>query len=148
MSLTLLGQGRNFSVTGRCLFTKCTVDKVQLWWMCRGRPFRGPGLPGCLGIRAARALSRRWCMEGWADLRAGLLVALRLISWADLELSKYMGFFHSCVFYDGCRNGIYLKIYLKHWRNVLCDPFSAFFCFNKADTSQLLEQNILNIKVV
>lgn len=49
MSLTLLGQGRNFSVTDRCLFTKCTVDQVRLWWTRRGRPSRGPGLPGCRG---------------------------------------------------------------------------------------------------
>lgn len=148
MSLTLLGQRRNFSVTDHCLFTKCTVDQARLWWMRRGHPFRGPGLPGCLRIRTAGALSRRWCVEGWADRREGLSVALRLISWADLQFSRYLGFFHSCVFYGSCRKRISLIIFLKRWRNVLCDPFSAFFCFNKADTSQLLGQNILNIKVV
>jgi len=46
--------------------------------------------------------------DGRADLRAGLRLALRPVSWAHLPFSKYEGFFCSCVFYNSCRNRIYL----------------------------------------
>lgn len=86
MSLTLFGQGRNFSVTNHCLSYKVHCGQSAAVTAAVSLSFWGPGLPACLGIW-------HWCSRGLAELRGGLSVALRLIGWADLQFSKYM-----CVF--------------------------------------------------